>query len=97
MSAATHMKLNAIVDGAFRKIKRELRCLAREHTDEITKAYQELDAVHSHLRKADAEIERLCERLDEYDSKLAIRDNDITRLQIQLEDQLRSTDPKVRP
>jgi predicted RNase H-like nuclease len=91
------MKLTAIVDGAFERIKRELRRLAQEHTHELAKATKELEAVHVHPRKAGVEIERLCQRLDDYDSKLAIRDNDITRLEIQLEDQRRSNDPTVRP
>jgi chromosome segregation ATPase len=96
MSVATHLKLNTIVNDAFREIKRELGRLACENADELARAKKELEVVHAHLKKADSEIERLTQRLDECDSKLAIRDSEITRLEVQLEDARRSPDPKVR-
>jgi len=82
----TYWKLASLLECATSGMRREMTQLRREYYDELAKAKKDLETVYGYLKKADAEIDRLTITLDDYASKLAIRDGEITRLEVELED-----------
>ena len=92
----TYWKLVSLLDCAFSSMKREMFQLRREHADELAKAKKDTSIAYGYLKKADAEVDRLSALVDDLESKLAIRDNDITRLEIALEDAKRGSAPRSK-
>ena len=86
----TYWKLASLLECATSGMRREMTQLRREYYDELAKAKKDLAIVHGHLKKADAEIDCLTTTLDDYVSKLAIRDSEITRLECELDDAKRA-------
>jgi len=92
----TYWKLVSLLECAFSGMRREMFQLRREYSEEIEKAKKQTAVAYGYLKKADAEIDRLTVLIDEYESKLAIRDSEITRLEVALDDAKRGNAPRSR-
>jgi ribosome recycling factor len=92
----TFWKLLSLLDCAYSGMRREMFQLRREYSDEIAKAKKQTSVAYGYLKKADAEVDRLTALVDDLESKLSIRDNDITRLEIALEDAKRGSAPRSK-
>jgi hypothetical protein len=76
----------SFLDFAFAGIRRRIDDLERAHTAELAKAHEATKVVRDHLKAADAENDMLRDTVNDYASKLAIRDSEITRLEVALDD-----------
>ena len=92
----TYWKLVSLLECGFSGMRREMFQLRREYSEELAKAKKQTAVAYGYLTKADAEIDRLTVLIDEYESKLAIRDNDITRLEVALDDAKRGNAPRSK-
>jgi hypothetical protein len=92
----TYWKLVSLLECAFSGMRREMFQLRREYSEEIAKAKKQTAVAYGYLKKADAEVDRLTTLVDEYESKLAIRDNDVAVLEIALENAKRGAGPRAK-